>query len=176
MAKKIILHFVGICGAGKSTLCHNLEQKFQEHQINMMKTIDYDPNIPDHERINERAFNRKLDLLNNQHYGKNLFIQEQIIEHCLSTIKFWQQNDTKIVLVDRWYESYDYLSQKHIDSIEAAIQSSDFHLIHVFLKVSNDINSNDSNTIKQRILHTKNTRPLSWFNSVPNIEQWGFNS
>jgi hypothetical protein len=71
------------------------------------------------------------------------------------------------VLVDRWYESYDRLPAHHIQYIEAAISSSDFRVHHVLLLVEDKPLGNEAWVIRERLLHTKDTRPAEWWQGVP---------
>lgn len=143
LKKPLILHFVGICGSGKSTLCNSLIQFLEFENLRVIKTLDYDINIQDKDKQNERAFNRELDLLNNKYNGKNLYVQEKIVEHCLNLIRLWENAKADILLVDRWYESYDNLFPEHIITIEQAIKNSNLDMKHIFLKVAENIESND---------------------------------
>lgn len=168
-----IVHFVGICGAGKSTLCGNLARRIEGYGGKVIGTIDYDPHTPDSERAAARAFHRELDQRNIAAGCVDPDVHEAIVKHTLATLTQWVESDANVVLVDRWYESYDLLPSEHISYIEAAIRSSGFRVHHVLLVVANSIFGNDQASIRARLLHTKGTRPASWWETGPgSLELW----
>lgn len=163
-----IVHLVGICGAGKSTMAGRLARRVTSHGGKVIGTIDYDPHTPDHERAADRAFSRELDLRNVAAGCADAAVHDTIVEHTLATITRWVKSDANVVLVDRWYESYDGLSADHIKYIEAAISSSGFRVHHVLLLVEDRPLGNEDWVIRDRLLHTKNNRPAEWWSGVPN--------
>ena len=168
-----IVHFVGICGAGKSTMCADLARRIEGHGGKVIGTIDYDPHTPDHEAAAEHAFSRELDQRNIAASCLDPAVHEAIVRHTLATLTRWVESDANVVLVDRWYESYDLLPPEHVSYIEAAIRSSGFRVHHVLLVVANSIFGNDLEPIRARLLHTKGTRPASWWNSGPaSLDAW----
>jgi RimJ/RimL family protein N-acetyltransferase len=170
---RVIVHFVGVCGAGKSTLCKRLAERITQHGGKVIGTIDYDPHTPDYQRTNERAFSRELDLRNIDANFVDPDVHRDILVHTMGMLGSWMASDANVVLVDRWYESYDHLPTEHIESIEDTIRFSGFQMRHVFLVIANDRNGNDAESIHQRLLHTKGTRPDSWWNSGPDtIEEF----
>lgn len=163
-----IFHFIGICGAGKSTLSSRLAKRCRRFKGKAVGTIDYDPHTPDHIRINERAFSRELDRLNMDAQFKDHNIHRQIVDHCLSMIKDWTASDANAIFVDRWYESYDQLPTHCRLEIEQAIALSGFQMQHILLLVGN---SRDA--IEERLLHTKDNRPGDWWAMGPEtLEEW----
>lgn len=168
-----IIHFIGICGAGKSTLSSRLAARVARFGGKAIGTIDYDPHTPDHQRANERAFSRELDQLNIAAGCTDPAIHQHIVDHTLSMLEQWMQSDANVVLVDRWYESYDGLPPEHVAYIEAAIQSSGFRVHHVMLVVAESVFGNEEEVIRQRMLHTKGTRPEEWWASGPDsLDTW----
>lgn len=172
-AARDIIHFMGICGAGKSTLSSRLAARVTQFGGKAVGTIEYDPHTPDHLRANERAFSRELDQLNIAAGYTNPAIHERIVDHTLSMLEQWARSDANVVLVDRWYESYDGLPAEHVACIEAAIQSSGFRVHHVMLVVAKDVLSNDEEVVRKRMLHTKGNRPDEWWASGPDsLDTW----
>lgn len=168
-----IVHFVGICGAGKSTLSARLARRIASHGGKVVGTIDYDPHTPDDARVEERAFSRQLDQLNLAADCADPRIHDAIAEHTVQMIGRWAEADANVVLVDRWYESYDNLPRSHVEYIETAIQSSGFRVRHVFLVIGEGIFDNDYALIEDRMLHTKETRPAEWWANGPGaLDAW----
>lgn len=163
-----IFHFVGICGAGKSTLSSRLAKRCSSFGGQAIGTIDYDPHTPDHIRINERAFSRELDRLNMDAHFKDPKVHQKIVDHSLFILKNWTESDANAVFVDRWYESYDQLPNACRLEIESAIEASGFQMHHILLMVG------DSRTaIQERLLHTKANRPGDWWEMGPStLDQW----
>lgn len=162
-----ILHFVGICGAGKSTLCARIADHCRSAGAKTIGTIDYDPHTPDHERAEERAFSRELDRLN-MDAGSNLpEVHGQIVQHCLDTLTRWKASDANVVLVDRWYESYDNLPAESVRQIEDAIAASGFRMHHVLLLIGGPPETSVADAIERRLVATKKTRPGSWWPDYP---------
>ncbi|CAE6873103.1 hypothetical protein R69746_08574 [Paraburkholderia aspalathi] len=168
-----IVHFVGICGAGKSTMTSRLATRIATHGGKAIGTIDYDPHTPDHQRAEDRAFNRALDLRNIAAGFTDPEVHDAIVEHTLATLTRWVNSDANVVLVDRWYESYDQLPPEHVKYIETAIESSGFRVHRVLLAVSDSVFGNEDAAIRTRLLHTKGTRPASWWESGPGLlDEW----
>ncbi|WP_186214440.1 hypothetical protein [Burkholderia gladioli] len=166
-----IIHFTGICGAGKSTLSKRIADRIMMHGGKVIGTIDYDPHVPDHERAHDRAFSRELDRRNMTAGCNDPAIHEAIVEHALESLSRWVSSDADVVLVDRWVESYDGLRKDHISRIENAIVSSGFRMKHVLLTVGGT--SGESASVKARMLHTRGTRPPEWWNSGPaSLDEW----
>lgn len=173
-----ILHFVGICGAGKTTLANRLGRRCASHGGKVIGTIDWCPHTPDVERASERAFSRELDRLNNAS-GANSSVHQQIMGHSLALIESWKASDANLVLVDRWYESYDHLPRACVEEIEAAIEGSGFLFRHVLLLVEGGPNftppspGRDVDSIRQRLIHTKAHRPDTWWATGPtSLDAW----
>lgn len=162
-----IVHLVGICGAGKSTMASRLATRIADHGGKVIGTIDYDPHIPDHERTADRAFSRELDLRNIAARCADPAVHDEIVAHSLAAIARWTDSDANVVLVDRWYESYDDLPANHVKRIEAAISSSGLRVCHVLLLVEDKPLGNEAWVIRDRLLHTKSNRPAEWWNSGP---------
>jgi len=168
-----ILHFVGICGAGKSTLSSRLAVRIANHGGKVIGTIDFDPHTPDTDRSAERAFSRALDQRNIKTSYSDPAVHQEIVDHTLGMLTRWTESDANVVMVDRWYESYDNLPREHVKYIEAAIQSSGFRVHHVLLRVEDKPLGNAENAIRERLLHTKGTRPGTWWDSGPDsLEAW----
>lgn len=162
-----IVHFVGICGAGKSTLSSRLAARIARHGAKVIGTIDYDPHTPDTDRAAERAFSRDLDRRNIAADCADPVVHQAIVDHTLDTLTRWMNSDANVVLVDRWYESYDRLPPEHIQYIEAAISSSGFRVHHVLLLIEDKPLGNEDWVIRDRLLHTKGTRPAEWWSNGP---------
>lgn len=174
-----ILHFVGICGAGKTTLTNRLGKRCADHGGRIVGTIDWDPHTPDHERASDRAFSRELDQLNSAANGADPAIHRRIVDHALTMIESWKNTDANLILVDRWYESYDHLPRDCLDEIEAAINASGFRMRHVLLAVEAGPNfappspANDAQSIRQRLIHTRSNRPNAWWETGPDsLDTW----
>jgi putative protein kinase ArgK-like GTPase of G3E family len=54
-----IVHFVGICGAGKSTMSSRLATRITSHGGKVLGTIDYDPHTPDPVGVKPRRSGRE---------------------------------------------------------------------------------------------------------------------
>lgn len=168
-----IVHFIGICGAGKSTLSSRLAARVALHGGRAIGTIDYDPHTPDTIRLSERAFSRDLDRRNIEADCSDPAVHQEIVDHTLATLRRWMESDANVVLVDRWYESYDNLPRTHVEYIEAAIRSAGFRIHHVLLIVANGVFGNEDDAIRQRMLHTKRTRPEEWWATGPgSLDAW----
>jgi hypothetical protein len=171
-----ILHFMGICGAGKSTLSARLAARAARFGGKAVGTLDYDPHTPDHERQSERAFNRELDLLNIAAGGKDPAVHQRIVEHSLAMVDSWSASDANVILADRFHESYDNLPAEHVERVEAAIRESGFAMRHVLLVVADDVDGTEESTkraIRERMAHTKETRPKAWWDSGPgSLDEW----
>jgi signal recognition particle GTPase len=115
-----IVHFVGMCGAGKSTLSSRLAARVARHGGKVIGTIDYYPHTPDHERAADRAFSRELDRRNIEADCTDPAVHQGIVDHTLASLSRWVESDANVVLVDRWHESYDNLPSAHVEYIEAA--------------------------------------------------------
>lgn len=166
-----IIHFTGICGAGKSTLSKRMADRIMLHGGKVIGTIDYDPHVPDHERAHDRAFSRELDQRNIAAGCNDPAIHEAIVEHALESLNRWVSSDANVVLVDRWMESYDGLSEGHISRIENAIVSSGFRMKHVLLIVGSA--NDESESVKTRMIHTRGARPPEWWSSGPaSLDEW----
>lgn len=174
-----ILHFVGICGAGKTTLANRMAKRCTAHGGQAIGTIDWDPHVADHVRASERAFSREFDRLNNDANGGDPGIHRQIVDHALALITSWEASNANLVLVDRWYESYDHLPRGCVEEIEAAIKASGFRMQHVLLLVEGGPNfappspSRNAKSIRERLLHTKAQRPVAWWATGPaSLDAW----
>lgn len=178
-AARDIFHFVGICGAGKTTLASRMAKRCKRFGGKAIGTLDYDPHTPDHERGDERAFSRELDRLNNEAGQADPAIHQQIVQHSLDLIERWKGSDANAVFVDRWYESYDGLPEACRGEIEAAIAASGFSLHHVLLLVEGGPDfappspSRNAESIRQRLLQTKAHRPDAWWATGPaSLDEW----
>ena len=168
-----IVHFVGVCGAGKSTLASRLAKRCVTFGGKATGTIDYDPHTSDHERADERAFSRELDRRNNAAGGHDPAIHREIVAQSLARLDAWKRLDTNVVLVDRWYESYDHLPRNYLTEIETAIAASGFHFRRILLLVADGIQGDEEGPMRQRLLHTKANRPESWWATGPvTLDDW----
>lgn len=157
-----ILHFVGVCGAGKTTLATRLAARCMAHGGKAIGTLDWDPHTADCERQAERAFSREFDRINNE--GNDPDIHTKIVQHSLGLIEAWKRSDANLVLVDRWYESYDNLPAKCVDQIEGALAASGFKVTVVNLLVAGPrAGRTDFDSMCERIAHTRASRPASWW-------------
>jgi energy-coupling factor transporter ATP-binding protein EcfA2 len=145
-----ILHFVGVNGAGKSTLGKNIAGRCAAHGGKV---------IFDSER---RAYNAAFDRAN---AGRtDSAIHRQVVDGALALINEWKRSDANVVIVDRWYESYDFqLPPACLEEIEAAIAASGFRMTLIHLVVGKDILSDDFATMSTRMTHTKANRPEAWW-------------
>lgn len=162
-----ILHFVGICGAGKSTLCARMADLCRSAGAKTIGTIDYDPHTPDHERAEERAFSRELDRLNMDAGCASATVHRQIVQHSLARLAQWKESDANVVFVDRWYESYDNLPAECAQEIESAVTASGFKMHHVLLLIGGSPEKSVADAIGHRLVATKQTRPDSWWPDYP---------
>lgn len=174
-----IFHFVGICGAGKTTLASRMAKRCERFGGKSIGTLDYDPHTPDHERGDERAFSRELDRRNNEAGQSDPAIHRQIVLHALDMLERWKASDANAVFVDRWYESYDGLPAACRGEIEEAIATSGFRLHHVLLLVEGGPNfappspSRNAESIRQRLLHAKAHRSDAWWATGPgSLDEW----
>jgi len=166
-AARHILHFVGICGAGKSSLCATMAKLCESRGAKTVGTIDYDPHTPDDERAEDRAFSRELDRLNNEASRNDADVHRQIVQLCLAALARWRDSHANVVLVDRWYESYDDLPAACVQEIEDAIAASGFKMHHVLLLVGGPNEEDVADAIQRRLIATKQTRPDSWWPDYP---------
>lgn len=168
-----IVHFVGICGAGKSTLASRLAPRITRHGGRVIGTIDYDPHTPDSARAADRAFSRELDQRNIESDFSDPTVHLAILDHTLASLNRWKESDANVVLVDRWYESYDHLPSEHVERIESAIRESGFRMKHVLLLVDAGNAGTENDAITQRMLHTKAHRPPGWWATGPgSLDEW----
>lgn len=159
-----IVHFVGICGSGKTTLSNRLVNRCFAHGIIPKGTIDWDPHVADDLYLTKRAFRRDLDLaMADDPY--NIDIQSKIIDHSLQLINQWIDSDVNLVVLDRFIESYDYLSAKDIQKVQSALAASGFTVIQVLLVIGLNISRLDQ--IAERLQQTRKYRPSQWWNSGP---------
>lgn len=163
-----IIHFVGMCGAGKTTLSNRLAKRCAGVGGQAIGTIDWDPHIPDATQESSRAFSRELDRLNTQAGGSNPLVHQQIVAHTLESIASWTRSKANFVFVDRWYESYDNLPPAARNEIEAAVQKSGFKMRHVLLTVEDT-----PEAVRARMFHTKANRTPEWWATGPDsLDEW----
>lgn len=166
MTSPLLIHFVGICGAGKSTLTTQLADAFRRQGLSVIATVDYDPNLPDHSYQEGRAFSRQLDAENN---ASPAGCPELIRAHTLSSMARWERSGVDVILVDRWYESYDNLPPALINDLEQEVVSR-FRVQRVLLTVEDD---DVAQAIRDRITHTKANRPEAWWQTGSAVlEDW----
>ncbi len=157
-----ILHFVGVCGAGKTTLAKRLAARCRSYGGKAIGTIDWEPHTADVDRHAERAFSREFDSINNE--GSDPAIHGKIVQHSLDLIETWKRSDANLVLVDRWYESYDNLPLECADQIEEALATSGFRVTVVNLTIAvPQASGSDFDAMCARIAHTRANRPPSWW-------------
>lgn len=168
-----ILHFVGVCGAGKTTLANRLAKRCATFGGQAIGTLDYDPHTSDHERTGERAFSRELDRKNNAAGGHDSAIHREIVDHSLVLLNTWKHSDANMVFVDRWYESYDSLPHECQSEIETAIVASGFRFRRILLLVADGIQDDDEGLMRERMLHTKANRSKAWWATGPStLNDW----
>lgn len=160
-----IVHFVGVCGAGKSTMQERLAQRIEQSGAVAIRTIDYDPRVSDDRRQEDRAFNRRLDAINNSAGREDG--AELIVSHTLALLERWKSSNANVVLVDRWHESYDNLPVSDIKRLEEEISASGFQVRHVHLVVDGGPLGDEREALRERLLHTKRFRPRDWWESGP---------
>lgn len=157
-----IIHFVGVCGAGKTTLANRLAARCTSHGGKVIGTLDWDPHTADGDRHSERAFSREFDRISNE--GSDPAIHDKIVQHSLGLIEAWKHSDANLVLVDRWYESYDDFPAECTMQIEKALMESGFQVKVVNLVISEPkAAGSDFDVMYTRLAHTKANRPATWW-------------
>lgn len=157
-----ILHFVGVCGAGKTTLTNRLAARCTAHGGKAIGTLDWDSHTAYGARQSERAFSREFDRISNE--GSDPAIHDKIVQHSLSLIDAWKRSDANVVLVDRWYESYDNFPQQCATQIQNALAESGFKVTVVNLVIAApQADGGDFAAMCARLAHTKANRPESWW-------------
>ena len=156
-----IVHFVGVCGAGKTTLATLLAARCTSHGGKTIGTIDWDPHTADSDRQSERAFSREFDRISNG--GNDPDIHAKIVRHSIGLINAWRRSDANLVLVDRWYESYDNLPAECLSSIELALSKSGFRVTIVNLLVTSQGGETEFEAMRERLAHTRGHRPANWW-------------
>ena len=159
-----ILHFAGICGAGKTTLSNRIVNRSRAHGGVASGTLDWDPHVPDQHRLTERAFRRDLDLAMIADPA-NTDIHRQIVDHSLQVIAEWKMSTSNLVVVDRFVESYDYLPPNDVREVQSALAASGFTVSQVLLVVGLYLDRHDG--IAVRLRQTKDHRPAQWWESGP---------
>lgn len=157
-----IIHFVGVCGAGKTTLANRLAARCSSHGGKAIGTLDWDPHTADGERQTDRAFSREFDRISNE--GNDPDIHDKIVQHSLGLIDTWKRSAANLVLVDRWYESYDNFPVDDVEQIERALADSGFRVTVVNLLVAvTNAGGTDFDSMCERISRTRASRPASWW-------------
>jgi adenylate kinase family enzyme len=159
-----ILHFAGICGAGKTTLSNRIASRCHAHGGVASSTLDWDLRVPDQRRLTERAFRRDLDLALIAD-PTNTAIHRQIVDHSLAVIADWKESKSNLVVVDRFVESYDHLPPDAVREIQGALAESGFRVSQVLLVIGLELNRHDG--IAARLQHTKDHRPAQWWDTTP---------
>lgn len=166
-----ILHFIGICGAGKTTLSRRLVERCRAHGGRAASTIDWDPHLPDGECLRERAFRRDLDIAliaNPMDKG----VHRQIVAHSLDVVDGWRQSNFNLAVVDRFVESYDHLPAEAVLEIQNAMVASGYTVTNILLVVGG-LTVDQPSAILPRMLHTQAHRPADWWNSGPaTADKW----
>lgn len=100
-------------------------------------------------------------------------IHREIVDHSLALLDAWRRSDVNVVLVDRWYESYDHLPRDYQSEIETAIAASGFRLRRFLLLVTDNIRGDEEGAMRERMLHTKANRSEAWWATGPStINDW----
>lgn len=68
----------------------------------------------------------------------------------------WKNSDYSIIIVDRWYESYDNLTNECISEIESSILEYNFTIVRIFLYIPDNI-------VYDRLMYTKKHRKDEWW-------------
>lgn len=147
--KRTILHIVGANGSGKSTLGRMLRDRLNaEGEIALLDS-------------EHQAFN--LDLDSFLSYQKPDVARQLILDSALALIAGWARSFAKVVIVDRWFESYDILlTEEQLAQIEAAVISAGFQLQRVHLVIGRDAKTDDLESMLARTAHTKAHRSELW--------------
>jgi len=155
-----ILHFVGVSGAGKTTVGDRVGGMCKARGKNVLTTIDWDAHQADCENSGKRAFNRAF-------MGRrDAAAHAEILEHSLRLIKQWEESEASVIIVDRWYETYIgecSLPPDTVRTIEKALQASEFETRIIHLVIGRDALKDDFDTMFARLAHTKDNRPSSWW-------------
>lgn len=163
---KHIVHFIGPCGAGKTTMSTRMAERCRKYGGKAIGTVDWDPHIPDDQRAADRAFSRMLDQRNNAASGKDQAVHEDIVQYSLAMIASWERSDANLVLVDRWYESYDDFPFECATQINNALAKSGFTVTVVNLHISAPAGAgSDIDAMSTRLVQTRANRPESWWTS-----------
>jgi len=148
-----LLYFIGVNGAGKSTLAKRLADRCIKH--GGIVIIDSE----------NRAYNKEFDCANTGSTDQS--VHRQVIDGAIALIEEWKRSDANLVIVDRWYESYDIeLSLSSLEEIEAALKSSGFRVRVVHLIVGGSFSgADDFASMSARMAHTKANRPAAWWDT-----------
>lgn len=136
---KTFLLLIGVNGSGKSTVAKLLTEKYPNSLIDSEK----------------RAFDRKYMGKTDKNTHKSIVIDAKIL------LEQWKSTPEKLIVVDRWYETYVTdckLPQTNVDEIEQSIEETGFRACIVNLIIADDYN-----TMLQRLEHTKNHRNPDWW-------------
>lgn len=159
-----LLHFVGICGAGKTTLSKHMVDRCRAQGGVTIGTLDWDPHVQDESRVADRAFRRDLDLAMIADPA-DAMIHREIVNHSLQVIENWKASNANLVVVDRFIESYDYLPSAAMCEVQSALKESGFIVSQALLVVGLELDRHEN--IAMRLQHTKEHRPSQWWTTTP---------
>lgn len=170
-AARHAVHFMGMCGAGKTTLSKRLVDRCCRDGGAAVGTMDWDPHVADQERIAERAFRRDLDeaIIKTP---EDAAVRREIMRHSLEMVEAWRATDANLIVVDRFIESYDQIDAQDRRLVQDALAAAGFSVTQVLLMVGG-IRETHLESVVLRVEHTRRHRPESWWASGPaSAELW----
>lgn len=170
-AARHVLHFMGVCGAGKTTLSQRIADRCRRYGGIAVGTVDWDPHTADQDRIAERAFRRDLDQAMSAAPGDTA-VHDAVVEHSLSMVDRWRRTQANLIVVDRFIESYDHLEVVARARIQDALAAAGFSVLQVLLVVGG-LRVDRPHNMVRRLKDTRQHRPASWWATGPaTIEMW----
>jgi len=159
---RIIIQFIGINGAGKTTLAERLARRCAGHRVPHILDSEehaYQPGL-------DHYFQAKLEDSGQPHPDLVLECQMRIVHEALGMIERWRTSPARVIIVDRWFESYDVqLTDLQRAGIEQAIQDAGFsvHIIHLVLGNSMVSDAQCRSLIERRLTETRAQRGDAWW-------------
>jgi hypothetical protein len=160
-----VIHFMGICGAGKSTLSRRLADRCRRRGGQALGTMDWDPHVADQERVADRAFRRDLDQAMIT-APEDVSIHRDIVRHSLDVIEAWRATSANLIVIDRFIESYDHLGDADRRMVQDSLAEAGFTVTQVLLVVGG-LRQTHRESVVRRIEHTRRHRPEEWWSTGP---------